>query len=26
VTLQAVFLDWMNRLRKCIATNREYTK
>jgi hypothetical protein len=25
VTLQAVFLDWMDRLRKCIATNGEYT-
>jgi hypothetical protein len=26
VTLQAVFLEWMDRLRKCIATNREYTE
>jgi hypothetical protein len=25
VTLQAVFLEWMDRLRKCIATNWEYT-
>jgi histone-lysine N-methyltransferase SETMAR len=24
VTLQAVFLEWMDRLRKCIATNAEY--
>jgi histone-lysine N-methyltransferase SETMAR len=24
VTLQAVFLEWMDRLRKCIATNGEY--
>jgi hypothetical protein len=23
--LQAVFLEWMDRLRKCIATNWEYT-
>jgi hypothetical protein len=23
VTLQAVFLEWMDRLRKCIATNGE---
>jgi hypothetical protein len=26
VTLQAVFLEWMARLRKCIATNGEYTE
>jgi hypothetical protein len=26
VTLQAVFLEWMDRLRKCIATNGEYTE
>jgi histone-lysine N-methyltransferase SETMAR len=26
VTLQAVFLEWMDRLRKCIATNEEYTE
>jgi hypothetical protein len=26
VTLQAVFLKWMNRLRKYITTNREYIK
>jgi histone-lysine N-methyltransferase SETMAR len=26
VTLQAVFLKWMDRLRKCIATNGEYTE
>jgi histone-lysine N-methyltransferase SETMAR len=26
VTLQAVFLEWMGRLRKCIATNGEYTE
>jgi hypothetical protein len=25
VTLQTVFLEWMDRLRKCIATN-EYTE
>jgi hypothetical protein len=25
-TLQAVFLEWMDRLRKCIATNGEYTE
>jgi hypothetical protein len=25
VTLQAVFLEWMDQLRKCIATNGEYT-
>jgi hypothetical protein len=24
VTLQTVFLEWMDRLRKCIATNGEY--
>jgi hypothetical protein len=26
VTLQAVFLEWMDRLRKCIATNEEDTE
>jgi hypothetical protein len=26
VTLQAVFLEWMDRLRKDIATNGEYTE
>jgi hypothetical protein len=26
VTLQAVLLEWMDRLRKCIATNGEYTE
>jgi hypothetical protein len=26
VTLQAAFLEWMNRLRKYIATNGEYTE
>jgi hypothetical protein len=26
ITLHEVFLDWMDRLRKCIATNREYTE
>jgi hypothetical protein len=26
VTLQAVFLEWMDRLRKWIATNGEYTE
>jgi hypothetical protein len=26
VTLQTVFLEWMDRLRKCIATNGEYTE
>jgi hypothetical protein len=26
VTLQAVFLECMNRLRKCIAANGEYTE
>jgi hypothetical protein len=26
VTLQIVFLEWMDRLRKCIATNGEYTE
>jgi histone-lysine N-methyltransferase SETMAR len=26
VTLQAVFLEWMGRFRKCIATNGEYTE
>jgi histone-lysine N-methyltransferase SETMAR len=26
LTLQAVFLEWMDRLRKCIATNGEYTE
>jgi hypothetical protein len=26
VTLQAVFLEWMDRSRKCIATNEEYTE
>jgi hypothetical protein len=25
-TLQTVFLEWMDRLRKCIATNGEYTE
>jgi hypothetical protein len=24
VTLQAVFLDWIERLEKCIATDGEY--
>jgi hypothetical protein len=24
VTLQAIFLEWMDRLRECIATNGEY--
>jgi hypothetical protein len=24
VTLQAVFLEWLDRLRKCIAANGEY--
>jgi hypothetical protein len=24
VTLQTVFVEWMDRLRKCIATNGEY--
>jgi hypothetical protein len=26
VTLQAVFLEWMDRLRKGIVTNGEYTE
>jgi hypothetical protein len=26
VTLQAVFLEWMDSLRKCIATTGEYTE
>jgi hypothetical protein len=26
VTLQAVFPEWMDRLRKCIVTNGEYTE
>jgi hypothetical protein len=26
LTLQAVFLEWMDRLRKCITTNGEYTE
>jgi hypothetical protein len=26
VTLQTVFLEWMDRLRKCIATSEEYTE
>jgi hypothetical protein len=26
VTLQAVFLEWMGRLRKCSDTNGEYTE
>jgi hypothetical protein len=26
VTLQAVFLEWMGRLRKCVATNGEDTE
>jgi hypothetical protein len=26
VTLQAVFLEWMDRLRKYTATNGEYTE
>jgi hypothetical protein len=26
LTLQAVFLEWMERLRKCIAINGEYTE
>jgi hypothetical protein len=26
VTLQAIFLEWMDRLRKCITTNGEYTE
>jgi hypothetical protein len=26
MTLRAVFLEWMDRLRKCIATNGEYTE
>jgi hypothetical protein len=26
VTLQVVFLGWMDRLRKCITTNGEYTE
>jgi hypothetical protein len=24
VTLEAVFLEWMDRLRRCIITNGEY--
>jgi hypothetical protein len=26
VTAQAVFLEWMDRFRKCIATNGDYTE
>jgi hypothetical protein len=26
VTMQAIILEWMDRLRKCIATNGEYTE
>jgi hypothetical protein len=26
VTLQAALLEWMDRSRKCIATNGEYTE
>jgi hypothetical protein len=26
VTLQVVFLEWIDRVRKCITTNGEYTK
>jgi hypothetical protein len=26
VTLQAAFLEWMDRSRKCIATNGNYTE
>jgi hypothetical protein len=26
MTLQRVFLEWMDRLRKCIAANGEYTE
>jgi hypothetical protein len=26
VTLQGVFLEWMDRLRKCIITNGKYTE
>jgi hypothetical protein len=26
LTLQAVFLEWIDRLRKCITTNGEYTE
>jgi hypothetical protein len=26
VTFQAVFLEWMDRLRKCITANGEYTE
>jgi hypothetical protein len=26
MTLQAVFLEWVDRLRKCIAIKREYTE
>jgi hypothetical protein len=26
VTLQTAFLEWMDRSRKCIATNVEYTE
>jgi hypothetical protein len=26
VTLPAVFLDWMDRLKKCVATNGKYTE
>jgi hypothetical protein len=26
VTSQAIFLEWMDRLSKCIATNGEYTE
>jgi hypothetical protein len=26
VTLQVVFLEWMDRLKKCITTNGDYTE
>jgi hypothetical protein len=26
VTLRAIFLEWMDQLRKCLATNGEYTE
>jgi hypothetical protein len=26
MTLQAVFLEWVDRLRKCIAVSGEYTE
>jgi hypothetical protein len=26
VTFQAIFLEWMERLRKCLATNAEYVE